>query len=168
MSFHDMLSAREARWIEKTRMAREHNAGVVSMTLRMSAQLRLSSEARAFFDISRERFEEYCQKNSVEISARCVRDSEDGPYCLWTTPDARAAKRVCMAYEDHEPGGELTDIDVMDASARAHTRDNINGAPRPCLVCGCADARECILRLAHTPEETTRACLARLRAAMER
>ncbi len=150
-----MLCSREARWLEKRKIAAETGLACVCLTLRMPFELRSSARAFAFFEAARDDFEALCEEPLTRVKCE---NGADGPYQIWTTHNAERAKRAAVKYEEASQKGELCDIDVMTRDLREYTRADMSLEPRLCAVCKKRAARECISENSHTREETVQAC----------
>ncbi len=154
-----MLSSREARWLEKRRIAADTGLACVCLTLRMPFELRTSARALEFFNAARDDFEMYCKNMLTRVKCE---NGADGPYQIWTTENAENAKRAAVEYEETNQKGELCDIDVTASDLTDYTRSEMSLKPRLCAVCGRFPARECISGRRHTKEETIKSCEALL------
>lgn len=155
MSLIEILDAREERWNRKRALAKEENRCVVSLTLRMPSELRLTGDAEKALEKGREEIFPLLESAFQDVSFKGEYSSADGPYALYTVSgDETGIKRLLMKFEEESRFGDLIDADVMNRDFEEVSRLALGGKVRTCLVCGGADARICAKSGAHTREET--------------
>lgn len=157
----DILLCRELRWHTRGELRERCQSAILTATLRVPHGLRQGDQAL-------QAFEKLCASFGGEIAAAGGRlilrtGDADGPAMHWAVPDAMAAKKLAIAREE-APGGELLDLDVMDAQGAPISRIDMGADPRPCLLCGARPAALCVRGKRHTAEETERAFLSALSA----
>ncbi|MBR3928496.1 MAG: citrate lyase holo-[Clostridia bacterium] len=155
MDLNDILSAREERWNLKRAYAKDEKRCVVSLTLRMPSELRLSQDGKKALSKGREEVFSLL-KNAFEcVLLKGEFTSSDGPYALFTVlGEGREIKKLLIRFEEESRFGDLIDADVMTEVGEEISRLLVGGSARSCLVCGEKDARVCAQNRAHTREIT--------------
>lgn len=155
MHLSEILSAREARWNQKCALAKDEKCAVVSVTLRMPVELRLSEDGKKALLRASEEIFSLLRASFKNVSLKGEFDSADGPYALFTSGGkAEAIKTALVRFEETSAFGDLIDADVMTESGEEISRIAVGGRERTCLVCGKNAARICAKSNAHTREET--------------
>ncbi len=158
MSLKEILNAREERWIRKCALVKNENKCVVSLTLRMPSELRLSENAEKALKKGREEIFSLLKSAFCDVFLKGEFSSADGPYALFTVSgDENEIKRLLVQFEEKSFFGELLDADVMNVHFEEVSRLAVGGKARTCLVCGGADARICAKAYTHTRDETVSA-----------
>lgn len=155
MTLGEILEAREERWRKKCALSKEtENGAVVSLTLRMPSDIRVTEKAKKLFLLSKAQLEDVLKKEFSCVRLEAEADSFDGPYAIWcVSGDAERIKKACMRFEEETAPGAFTDADVMIKGGSEISRLEAGGSDRKCLVC-LKNARECILLKTHSREET--------------
>ncbi len=155
MSLIEILDAREDRWNKKCAFAGEEKRCVVSLTLRMPSELRLSEKAEKALSKGREEVFSLLKGAFQNPSFKGQFLSADGPYALFTVSgDEGEIKKRLVRFEEESRFGDLIDADVMNRDCEEISRLTVGGKKRKCLVCGEKDARICAKEGVHTREET--------------
>ena len=149
-----VLLARELRWQTRLGLVQGLGRPLVSVTMRAPSRLRLQEDYQAAFNTLCLGLERLFEREGLSLERVLMTADAEGPARHYAVMDAHAAKRLCMRYEEEAPGGELLDIDLMDAQARPLSRQDSDLLPRACLVCGARPAAACIAGRKHGPEET--------------
>lgn len=158
MSLIDILNEREERWIRKCALSKEEKRCVVSLTLRMPSELRLSEDAEKALTQGRKEVLTLLERVSPALSFKGQFVSADGPYALFTVAgNGCEIKKLLMRFEEESRFGDLIDADVMSADCEEISRLTVGGKVRKCLVCGKDDARLCAKNAVHTRKETIEA-----------
>lgn len=158
MSLTEILNAREARWIQKRALAKDEKRAVVSVTLRMPIDLRLSENAQKALTKAREDLFLILKASFESASFKGEFASADGPYALFTAlGKAEEIKKALVEFEEKSALGDLIDADVMNENGEEVSRISVGGYERMCLVCKKEGARICAKAKAHTREETIEA-----------
>lgn len=158
MSLAEILDAKEARWNQKRVYAAQEKRCVVSLTLRMPSEMRLSRMAeKALSEGSEEVFA--LLKNAFHsVSFKGEFSSPDGRYALFTVCGAgEAIKKHMIRFEEESRIGDFIDADVMTEAGEEISRLAVGGEARRCLVCKKNDARVCMRRCAHNRADTIKA-----------
>lgn len=157
-----LLQAREQRWQLRQSLAQSGQSAILSATLRLPHALRQSDEGQAIFDLLCARFEALLIPEGGSLLMQTL--DADGPAWHYAVPDARQAKRLAIRFEEQETGGDLIDLDVIDARGQPLSRAALGALPRACLVCGARPAAACVAAERHSREDTQAAFEARIRA----
>ncbi len=155
MSLSEILNAREARWKQKCALAVEEKKCVVSLTLRMPMELRLTEDAKNALFKAREEVYSLLKSSFEGASFKGEYASVDGPYALFTAMGkAEEIKKALIGFEENSMLGDLIDADVMTEAGEEVSRMSVGGNERMCLVCGKNAARICAKGNAHPREQT--------------
>lgn len=158
MSLIEILDAREKRWNLKCGLAADEKRSVVSLTLRMPSELRLSENAEKALAAGREEVFALLKSEFSAVSFKGQFSSADGPYALFTVSgDETEIKKRLVRFEEESRFGDLIDADVMNRDCEEISRLTVGGKARKCLVCGKNDARICAKEGVHTREYTIEA-----------
>lgn len=158
MSLSEILDAREERWIRKCALSKDEKRCVVSLTLRMPAELRGMKDAETILTKGRKEVASLLEETFECVSFKGQYASADGPYALFTVSgDEKEIKKRLIEFEEESRFGALIDADVMTQKCREISRLSLGAKARTCLVCGNADARICAKAQTHTRVETVEA-----------
>ncbi len=155
MLLSEILNAREARWNQKCALAEYEKRPVVSLTLRMPVELRLTEDAQKALSWAREEVCSLLKVSFANVAFKGEFTSADGPYALITVSGkADEIKKILVCFEEKSRLGDLIDADVMTGKGEEISRISVGGSERKCLVCDKNAARICGKSKAHTREET--------------
>lgn len=155
MNLNEILNAREARWNLKRALARDEKSCVVSLTMRMPQELRLTGDAEKALEKAAEETLEVLKNEFCLTSFKGRFTSPDGPYALIAvSADGVQIKKRLVRLEEESRLGDLIDIDVMTQEGDEISRLSVGGSPRKCLVCEKNDARVCAANRTH-PRQIT-------------
>lgn len=158
MNLNEILDAKEARWNQKLALSKEENRCVVSLTLRMPLELRLTEEAKMALSIAKEEVFSLLKNAFRFVSFKGVFSSADGPYALFTVSgEGEKIKKTLVRFEEESRFADLIDADLMTEAGDEIPRLAVGGKERKCVVCGKRDGRSCIVGRAHSREITLNA-----------
>lgn len=149
-TLEEILDNKERRSARQKELLRSHkNASLLSLSLNMAGNLKLSYEAKALFEVSKNAIkalnigllhkEEYIAITGAELL--CVCDI-----------DAKKLKSIVCELENTHPLGRLMDIDVLDSDGKIISRSELSLPKRRCFVCQ-NEAHICARSRAHSYEE---------------
>ncbi len=159
-----VLLARELRWHTRQALVRAHGQPLCTITLRAPATLRREGRFIDAFEGLCEQVLQHFVAEGCALTPVLRAEDADGPARHYLLPDADACKRLAVAFEEEQPGGQLLDIDILDANGQPVGREALGLPPRACAVCGARPASQCIVGKAHSAEETEKAFLRILEA----
>ena len=143
-----ILAARERRYQKKLRMSELLKKTVVSITVNVPHEMRLSKRCLLFHREMVGRVRLYLQNLGYTPENFVCDADEDGPYVLFAlSASALTTKRLCVTFENNEPGGRLLDIDVL-ADGLVIGREEIGQKRRRCFLCS-RPAHECVAYQRH-------------------
>lgn len=149
----EMLETREARVRAQEGLRERYGVPVISFTLNIAGPVKDSPIIRRAFRAGQEelrsglraaRLEELWQGENLAPTG-C-----EGLYAVNGT--AKEVKALCVSIEDGSPLGRLFDMDVLGSDGRKLDREEVEGGPRNCIVCG-RPGKGCASRRVHTVEE---------------
>lgn len=150
-----VLLAREARWHARQQLVRLHGSALVSATLRLPQALRQQPAYVAAFHRLCRIFDRQLEVAGGKLVLETM--DADGPARHYAISDARLAKQLAIAMEEHAPGGGMLDLDVLDPAGTPLSRSDLGEPPRPCVVCGGRPAAACVAGERHSLSVTCQA-----------
>ena len=168
VTLQEMLSAREERaWIQFS-LGREYGLPVISFTMNIAGPVKNTPLiARAFREGCRQLELALASAKMPLVHSR-KKDAVTGLEAFYVANgDARTVKALTTKLEDELPMGRLYDMDVLLPDGTKLDRDEVQGGPRPCIVCG-APGRGCASRRVHSVEALQKATAAILNEALSR
>jgi len=125
---------------------------VVSITVNVPHEIRLSKQCLLFHREMVERVHLYLQNLGYKQESFVCDLNEDGPYALFAgSVSALTMKKLCVTFENNEPGGRLLDIDVLK-DGQLIGREEIGQQRRDCFLCS-RPAHECVAHQRHDRAE---------------
>lgn len=149
----EMLEARENRVCRQDALREKYGAPVVSFTLNIAGPAKDTPLIRRAFRWGQKQLEAGLTAAKLPVLERTERLAPTGCEALYAVNGtAREIKAACVSIEDGSPLGRLFDMDVLDADGRKLDREEVEGGPRNCIVCG-ATGKGCASRRVHSVEE---------------
>lgn len=149
----EMLEAREKRVNRQDTLRKKYGVPVVSFTLNIAGPVKDTPLIRRAFQWGQEQLEAGLCAARLSVLHREEKQAPTGCEGLYAVGGtAREIKALCVSIEDGSPLGRLFDMDVLDTDGRKLDREEVNGGPRNCIVCG-APGKGCASRRVHSVGE---------------
>lgn len=148
----EILDARELRVRRQQELLERYALPLVSFTLNIAGTVKVSAAIRRVFREGCMRLQEALRGEKIELYTQPLFDAPTGLEGFFVLRgEAEAIKALCIELEDEDSLGRLFDIDVLTPDGRKLSREQLEKAPRGCLVCG-KSGMACASRRVHPVE----------------
>lgn len=136
VTIEQVLLNRDRR-VERQRELLKSHSCVVSFSLNIPGNIKLTELSLAFFKEGVKLIREKLKGNGLEIKTEFETvEVTGGEYCAGLNADAGAVKKALLELEESIPAGRVFDIDVLGADGKKLSRVDFGYEARRCMLCG--------------------------------
>lgn len=156
VTLEHVLANRERRVSRQKKWVKDYSLPLISFTINMVGEVKRNMASSIAFERGYYAILAACANHELAIKSIEKFSSNTGVELLIAveSTSSERVKRLMVAIEDEHPLGRLFDIDVLDSTGVALSRDHLQLGRRQCLVCE-NDAKVCARSRAHSLSELT-------------
>lgn len=158
VTLYDVLDFRDKKAEMQRQMLKEASEGVVvSLGMNIPGPVKRSADILRAFTEGVEEVREILQSQG-EIQKEIVLEEPGGYAAIFLVSKAEGmkVKKAVVELEENHLLGRIFDVDVLEQSGMALTRQMVGTKGRKCLLCG-SDAKVCGRNRTHSAEELQKA-----------
>jgi holo-ACP synthase len=158
-TLQDILNARDKRVQFQQYLLQKYKSAIVSYKLNIPGPVKYNPLIRRIFDEGLQVFKKKLNELSIVIRYEEAFYENSGPeyFAVFESSSNISTfviKKVTVYIEETHPLGRLYDMDIVDASGKIFSREELGIGLRKCLICG-NNAFACGRSRSHSIEELT-------------
>lgn len=149
ISLPKLLESRDVRQARQQEWMTRYQVTLISFTVIFPGPSKDNHLVRKIFNQGLNALKQIIQSKQWDVLAQQSFALPTGPECFVAIDaDAIAVKIALIESEEFFPIGRLWDFDVFDNQRQQYSRNNLNLAPRKCLICK-KEAKICARQRTH-------------------
>jgi holo-ACP synthase len=139
-SLEDILRAREKRVQYQQYLLKKYRNAILSYKLNIPGPIKYNSLIKQIFDEGIYAFKKNFKEFSLVILQERIEYENSGPeyfavFNFSSNLSVYLIKKLTTYIEETHPLGRLYDFDVIDATGKQFSREELGISPRKCLIC---------------------------------